>query len=127
MVIAVEVYDEIVANVGEDGLKKLQKIKLLKLMEFEIQQLIKYWSLSQTLEIINNELGFKISKTVFYEFCAKNLKKDEKSKTLKKDKKEEVVAQEQADAIKKSESPVKNIDDLTNSTIDFLSKNLPKK
>ena len=119
--------DEIVDNVGEDGLKKLQKVKLLKLMELEIQQLLEYWSLSQVLEILNSELGFKISKTVFYDFCAKKMKKDEKLELLKRDKKEEVVVSQQVDKdIEKSESSVKNIDDLTDSTLDFL-KNLPKK
>lgn len=86
--------DEIVDNVGEDGLKKLQKIKLLRLMEFEIEQLLKFWNLSQTLEILNTELGFKISKTVFYEFCAKNIKKDEKLEPIKNDKTDKGVSQE---------------------------------
>lgn len=85
--------DEIVANVGDDELKKLQKIKLLKLMELEIQQLLEFWSLGQVLEILNIELGFKISKTVFYEFCAKNLKKDEKLKVEKKRKTDKGVSQ----------------------------------
>jgi len=77
--------DEIVNNVGgEDELKKLQKVKLLKLMKLEIQQLLEFWSLGQVLEILNSELGFKISKTVFYEFCARNFKKNE---TIKKNKK----------------------------------------
>lgn len=116
--------EEITEKVGE--IKKLQKVKLLKLIELEIQQLLEYWSLSQILEIINSELELKISKTVFYEFCAKNFKKNEKSKPLKRDKKEEVVVSQQVD-IKKSECSVQNIDDLTNSTLDFLSKNLPKK
>ncbi|MCT7575314.1 hypothetical protein N5U00_08225 [Aliarcobacter butzleri] len=62
-------------------------------MKFEIQQLLEFWSLGQVLEILNNELGFKISKTVFYDFCAKNFKKDEKSKILKRDKIEEGVSQ----------------------------------
>ncbi len=86
--------DEIIENIGgEDELKKLRKAKLLKLMKFEIQQLLEFWSLGQVLEILNNELGFKISKTVFYDFCAKNFKKDEKSKILKRDKIEEGVSQ----------------------------------
>ncbi|MCT7616673.1 hypothetical protein N5U05_02875 [Aliarcobacter butzleri] len=121
--------EQIVNNVGgEDELKKLQKVKLLKLMELEIQQMIEFWSLGQVLEILNSELGFKISKTVFYEFCAKNLKKDEKSEPIKKDKKINVgVSQRANEDTKKSENLVKNIDDLTESTLDFLSKNLPKK
>ena len=79
--------NEIVNNIGgEEVLKKLQKVKLLKLMELEIQQLLEYWSLSQTLEIINSELELKISKTVFYDFCGKKLKKNEKSKVEKNQK-----------------------------------------
>lgn len=89
--------DEIVANVGDDELKKLQKIKLLKLMELEIQQLLEFWTLGQVLEILNIELGFKISKTVFYEFCAKNLKKDEKSEPIKRDKKLDVGVSQKRD------------------------------
>ena len=86
--------DEIIENIGgEDELKKLRKAKLLKLMKFEIQQLLEFWSLGQVLEILNNELGFKISKTVFYDFCAKNFKKDEISKPIKRDKIEEGVSQ----------------------------------
>ena len=85
--------DDIVNKVGENEFKKLQKVKLLKLMEVEIQQLFEFWSKGQVLEILNSELGFKISKTVFYDFCTKNIKKDEKSKILKKDKIEEVVFQ----------------------------------
>jgi hypothetical protein len=85
--------DEIVANVGEDGLKKLQKVKLLKLMELEIQQLLEYWSLSQILKIINSELELKISKTVFYDFCAKKMKKDEKLKVEKNQKTDKGLTQ----------------------------------
>ena len=85
--------DEIVNKVGEDEFKKLQKVKLLKLMELEIQQLLKYWSLSQTLKIINSELELKISKTVFYNFCAKKMKKDEKSKVEKNQKIDKGVSQ----------------------------------
>lgn len=83
--------NEIVNNIGgEEVLKKLQKVKLLKLMELEIQQLLEYWSLSQTLEIINSELGFKISKTLFYDFYAKNLKKNETSKSIKRENQKQI-------------------------------------
>ena len=103
--------DEIVANVGVDGLKKLQKVKLLKLMELEIQQLLKYWSLSQILEIINSELELKISKTVFYDFCAKKMKKDEKSKVEKNQKIDKGVSQKVD--IKKSEIVTLDEDELS--------------
>ena len=109
---------KIIEQIGqEDELKKLKKVKLLKLMEFEIQQMLEFWSLGQVLKILNSELGFKISKTVFYEFCAKNLKKDKKSD----------VGVSQKRDIKKDEKSINNIDDLTNSAVDFVTKNLPKK
>lgn len=85
--------DYIVNKVGEYEFKKLQKVKLLKLMEVEIQQLFEFWSKGQVLEILNSELGFKISKTVFYDFCAKNFKKDEKSKVEKNKKIDKGVSQ----------------------------------
>lgn len=85
--------EEITEKVGEDEFKKLQKVKLLKLMELEIQQLTEYWSLSKILEIINSELELKISKTVFYEFCAKKMKKDEKSKVEKNQKIDKCLTQ----------------------------------
>ena len=119
--------EEITEKVGEDEFKKLQKVKILRLMELEIQQLLEYWSLSQILEIINSDLELKISKTVFYDFCAKKMKKDKKSKVEKNQKIDKGVVSQEVD-IKKSEiGLVQNIDDLTNSTLDFLSKNLPKK
>ncbi|MCG3714184.1 hypothetical protein L5F64_01220 [Aliarcobacter butzleri] len=64
-------------------------------MELEIQQMLEFWALGQVLEILNIELGFKISKTVFYDFCAKNLKKDEKS--IKRDKKLDVGVSQKRD------------------------------
>jgi hypothetical protein len=82
--------EELVRQIGEDRIKKLKKVKLLKLMELEIQQLLKYWNLSQILEIVNSELGFKISKTVFYDFCKKNIKEDKTSKLIKRDSQKQI-------------------------------------
>ncbi|MCG3704315.1 hypothetical protein ACN2CX_07930 [Aliarcobacter butzleri] len=104
---------KIIEQIGqEDELKKLKKVKLLKLMEFEIQQMLEFWSLGQVLEILNSELGFKISKTVFYEFCAKNLKKDEKSEPIKKDKKSDVGLSQKRDT-KKEEIATLDEDELS--------------
>ncbi len=76
--------DEIVDNVGEDGIKKLQKVRLLRLIEPEIRKMTNYHTLGQILQSINIEFGLSISKTVFYGFCARNIKKDEKAKALEK-------------------------------------------
>ena len=108
---------QILEEIGEENIHELKFVKLLKLIKPVIQELSKYWTLGQIWQMINNEFELKISKTVFYDFCSKNLKKEQKDKKfdpVKRDKKEEVES-------------FKNIDDLTDSTLDFLSKNLPKK
>lgn len=99
--------EEITEKVGEDEFKRLQKVKLLKLMKLEIQQLLEFWSLGQVLEILNSELGFKISKTVFYSFFQKNLKKDEKLESLKTGKIKNLNISQTRDIKKESENSEK--------------------
>ena len=119
---------EIIEQIGIDGLKKLKFLKILKLLESEIQELMNYWTVKQVHETVNEIFELNISAPLFYRFCAKNLKKDEKLESRKIDKKINVgVSQRANEDTKKSENSVKNIDDLTESTLDFLSKNLPKK
>ncbi|MCT7645398.1 hypothetical protein [Aliarcobacter butzleri] len=119
---------KIIEQIGDDRLKKLKFSKILKLLENEIQELIKYWTIKQVHETVNEIFELNISAPLFYRFCAKNLKKDEKLESRKIDKKINVgVSQRANEDTKKSENSVKNIDDLTESTLDFLSKNLPKK
>lgn len=79
--------EELVEQIGEDKIKKIKKFKLLKLLETQIYELMNYWTLGQILQMINNEFKLNISKTVFYDFCRKNFKKDEISKPIKNDKK----------------------------------------
>lgn len=112
---------EIINQIPEDGLKKLKFSKILKLLQSEIQELMNYWTIKQIHKMVNEVFELNISAPLFYRFCQQNLKD-----RIKRDKKEEVVVSQQVD-IKKSECSVQNIDDLTNSTLDFLSKNLPKK
>ncbi|MFX4235591.1 hypothetical protein ACN2EP_06445 [Aliarcobacter butzleri] len=119
---------EIIEQIGIDGLKQLKFSKILKLLESEIQELMNYWTVKQVHETVNEIFELNISAPLFYRFCAKNLKKDEKLESRKIDKKINVgVSQRANEDTKKSENSVKNIDDLTESTLDFLSKNLPKK
>lgn len=114
---------EVIEQIDDDGLRKLKFSKLLKLIRNEIQELMNYWTIKQIHKIVNEVFELNISAPLFYKFCA-NLKKDE----IKKDKKINVGVSERANEdTKKSENLVKNIDDLTESTLDFLSKNLPKK
>ena len=106
--------EELVGQIGEDEIKKLMKVKLLKLIQNEIQELLNYWNIKQVHQLVQDVFNIPISRPLFYRYCAKNIKKDEK-----------IVVSQKVD-IKKSESSVQNIDELTNSTLDFL-KNLPKK
>ncbi len=108
---------EIIEQIGEDGIRKLKFSKLLKLIQNEIQELLNYWNIKQVHELVQDVFNIPISSPLFYRYCGKNIKKYEKT---------EVVVSQKVD-IKKSESSVKNIDDLTDSTLDFLSKNLPRK
>lgn len=120
---------KIIEQIGDDRLKKLKFSKLLKLIENEIQELMKYWTIKQVHQMVDEVFNLNISAPLFYRFCA-NLKKDEISKPIKNDKKLDVGVSQQVQVnkdTKKSENSVKNIDDLTESTLDFLSKNLPKK
>lgn len=104
--------DEIVDNLGgKDELKKLQKVKLLKLIEVEIKELLKYFTLSQVLQQINDEFNLRISKTVFYNFCKKNLKKDEELKSEKNQKIDKGVSQSRE--IKKEEVATLDEDELS--------------
>ena len=120
---------KIIQQTDKEGLEKLKFSKLLKLIENEIQELMKYWTIKQVHQMVNEVFNLNISAPLFYRFCA-NLKKDEISKPIKNDKKLDVGVSQQVQVnkdTKKSENSVKNIDDLTESTLDFLSKNLPKK
>lgn len=115
--------DEIVDVVGgEEQFKKLKKVKILALIKVQIEELSIYYSLGQILLLINNQFGLNISKTVFYNFCSK-LKKE--TKVININNVNDGVSQNR-DAVKDKKS-INNIDDLTESTLDFLSKNLPKK
>jgi hypothetical protein len=77
--------DEIINNIGEDSLKQLKKIKLLDLLKHQVKEMSDYWTLGQILVQINNEFNLSISKTLFYDFCSKNIEKD-KLEHIKKDK-----------------------------------------
>ena len=78
---------EIIEQIGEDRLKKLKFSKLLKLIQNEIQELLNYWNIKQVHELVQDVFNIPISRPLFYRYCAKNLKKDEKLEPIKKDKK----------------------------------------
>lgn len=104
--------EELAKQIGEDKIKKIKKFKLLKLLETQIQDLMHYWTLAQILHMINNEFELKISKTVFYDFCKKNLKKFEKIE-IKKIVKEEDVITIKKDIEEKQETSILDEDELS--------------
>lgn len=89
--------EELVGQIGEDEIKKLKKVKLLKLIQNEIQELLNYWNIKQVHELVQNAFNIPISSPLFYRYCAKNLKKDEKSELIKKDKKLDVGVSQKRD------------------------------
>ena len=84
---------EIINQIPEDRLKKLKFSKLLKLIIFEIEELMVYWTVRQVNKMVCEVFDINISEPLFYRFCLKNLKKDEISKPIKRDKIEEGVSQ----------------------------------
>ena len=78
---------EIIEQIGEDGLRKLKFSKFLKLIENQLQDLCIYYNIKQVHQLVQNIFNIPISRPLFYRYCAKNLKKDEKLEPIKKDKK----------------------------------------
>jgi arsenate reductase-like glutaredoxin family protein len=74
---------EIIEQIAEDGLKKLKFSKLLKLITFEIEELMNYWTIKQVHQIVNEVFNLNISAPLFYRFCGRYSKKAEKSKVEK--------------------------------------------
>ena len=68
-----------------------------------------------------------MSAPLFYRFCGKNLQKNEKLEVEKNQKIDKGVSQRANTNEDTKKSSVQNIDDLTDSTLDFSSRNLPKK
>ncbi|MFY4742834.1 hypothetical protein ACOTVT_04995 [Aliarcobacter butzleri] len=95
---------EIIQQIGEDRLKKLKFSKLLKLIIFEIEELMVYWTVRQVNKMVCEVFEINVSEAFFYKFCAKNFKKDEKSKILKRDKKLDKGVVQEITTNKKEES-----------------------
>ena len=117
--------NEIILQIGEDGLKRLKFSKILKLIVNEIKELMQYWIIKQIHQMVNEVFNINISQQLFYSFCYKNIKKDENFKLEKNHKTDKGVSLNR-DTMS-DEKSINNIDDLTDLTLDFLSKNLPKK
>ncbi|PRM96738.1 hypothetical protein [Aliarcobacter cryaerophilus] len=106
---------------SEDELKSIQPTKFLFLIKDEIKTLLRFYSKKEIHLMINTVFEKDLSLSLLYLFCSENIdldsKSDSKSRAGVKDSKINSNAK----------NIVNNVDDLTNNTLDFISKNLPKK
>ena len=106
---------------SEDELKSIQPTKFLFLIKDEIEALLRFYSKKEIHFIVNSVFEKELSLSLIYLFCSENMdldsKSDSKSRAGVKDSKINSNAK----------NIVNNVDDLTNNTLDFISKNLPKK
>ena len=105
-------------HLNVEELQTIKPTKFLFLIKDEIEALLKFYSKKEIHVIINSVFENGISLSLFYMFCNKNITTNlNKTTSSLKDKINH----------KESQNIVNNIDDLTSNTLDFLSKNLPKK
>ena len=106
---------------GVDELKAIKPTKFLFLIKDEIEALLRFYSKKEIHFIVNAVFEKELSLSLIYLFCSENidldLKSDLKNRAGVKDSKINSNAK----------NIVNNVDDLTNNTLDFISKNLPKK
>ena len=102
-------------------LKAIKPTKFLFLIKDEIEALLRFYSKKEIHFIVNAVFEKELSLSLIYLFCSENidldLKSDLKNRAGVKDSKINSNAK----------NIVNNVDDLTNNTLDFISKNLPKK
>lgn len=107
----------------ENELKNLKPTKFLFLIKDEIGALLRFYSKKEIHLMINSVFQKNISLSLLYLFCSENITKDSNSNSVKN----KLNHQQQSKNNISAENFVNNIDDLTSNTLDFISKNLPKK
>ena len=114
----------LIANyLGEDELKNIKPTKLLFLIKDDIEALLRFYSKKEIHLMINSIFEKNLSLSLLYLFCSENITKDSNSSGVKN----KVNHQQASENLSNAKNIVNNIDDLTDSTLDFISKNLPKK
>jgi len=108
-------------HLSVDELKNIKPTKLLFLIKDEIEALLKFYTKKEIHLMINSIFEKNISLSLLYLFCSENITKDSNSSDIKN------KVNHQASQNFNTKNIVNNIDDLTNNTLDFISKNLPKK
>lgn len=106
---------------SEEELKNIKPTKLLFLVKDEIEALLNFYPKKEIHLMINSVFEKNLSLSLLYLFCSENITKDTNSNDVKKKSNQESLQ------ITKPRNTVNNIDDLTSNTLDFISKNLPKK
>ncbi|MCT7528186.1 hypothetical protein N5T79_03455 [Aliarcobacter cryaerophilus] len=102
-------------------LKAIKPTKFLFLIKDEIKTLLRFYSKKEIHFIVNTVFEKELSLSLIYLFCSENIDLD-----LKSDLKNRAgVKNEKINS--NAKNIVNNVDDLTNNTLDFISKNLPKK
>ena len=87
--------------------------------------MIDYGTIKQVHQMVNEILNINVSKALCQGFCEKNIKKKKDFEVMENRKIDKGVSLNR-DTMS-DEKSINNIDDLTDLTLDFLSKNLPKK
>ncbi len=106
---------------GVDELKNIKPTKFLFLIQDEIKTLLRFYSKKEIHLMINTVFEKDLSLSLLYLFCSENIDSDSKSDSKSR-------AGVKASKINSNaKNIVNNVDDLTNNTLDFISKNLPKK
>ena len=106
---------------SEQELKNIKPTKLLFLVKDEIEALLSFYPKKEIHSMINSMFEKNLSLSLLYLFCSENVTKDTNSNDVKKKSNQESLQ------ITKPRNTVNNTDDLTSNTLDFISKNLPKK
>ena len=102
-------------------LKAIKPTKFLFLIKDEIEALLRFYSKKEIHFIVNAVFEKELSLSLIYLFCSENIDLD-----LKSDLKNRAGVKNQK-INSNAKNIVNNVDDLTNNTLDFISKNLTKK
>ena len=106
---------------SEDELKSIQPTKFLFLIKDEIEALLRFYSKKEIHLMINTVFEKDLSLSLLYLFCSENIDSDSKSDSKSS------AGVKDSKINSNAKNIVNNVDDLTNNTLDFISKNLPKK
>lgn len=106
---------------GVDELKNIKPTKFLFLIQDEIKTLLRFYSKKEIHLMINTVFEKDLSLSLLYLFCSENIDSDSKSDSKSS------AGVKDSKINSNAKNIVNNVDDLTNNTLDFISKNLPKK